>query len=145
MAQFRERLIQLRDEIEAIEPNVEAARGFAGQSAYIDLQTAKFFEEYITWELDHPTAISGALIHNEIFPGKLGGKPVDDAAAISARISGERFAFHIDHELTGAMALLARAKSTSAGDFDGPGVPQPDWTRLVFEDGYFRIGGLFST
>lgn len=141
MKDFRKRLDRLRECIAALEPLLNAAEGYPAKTATIDWQVAKFFEEFITWELDHPEAVTEALIHNEICPGKLGGKPVKDAAAIRERISDERFAFHIDHELTGAMALLARAKAALAGDRDWPAGRELDWSRLAYEEGYFRIDG----
>lgn len=141
IAQFRQRLARLRDEIEAVEPEVVSVSGFVGQSAAIDLQVARFFEEFISWELDHPDVVTEALVHNETFPGYLGGSPVENAAEIVAREGEPRFNAHLERELSGAMALLARAKGSLAGDRDRPEGRELDWSRLVYEDGYFRIDG----
>lgn len=85
--------------------------------------------------------VTEALVHNETFPGYGGGKPVADAAVIVEREGDKRCTFHIDHELTVAMALLSRAEATLDDDDDRPPVPELDWTRAPYANGYFRING----
>lgn len=141
MEQLRQRLQELRESISAQEPRLDAAGGLPAQAAYIDLQVAKLFAEYITWELEHPDVMTEALVHNETHPGYLSGKPVEDAAAIRESEGGKRYTCHIDRELTGAMTLLSRAEATLTEDQDWPDIPDLDWCRVVYEDGYFRVDG----
>ena len=96
---FRHRLSKLHARIDAVSDALKGVDGFAKKAGLIDLQVARFFAEYIAWELEHPELMTEALGSSEFFEG------INNDQSECLR----RYRFHIDHELTGSMEILDQA------------------------------------
>lgn len=128
---FRNRLSKLQTKIDALAGALEKVDGYPKQAGLIDLQVAKFFAEYIAWELDHPELTTEALGLSEYF------KKIELSPAEHQR----RYRFHINHELTGSMEILDQAMTRLESDKKWPQVKLVDWTKVKYQDNFFRVDG----
>jgi hypothetical protein len=131
-ANFDERLDALRQRIDAVAAAVDDAEGYPREAARIDLQVARFFADYIAWELEHPKITKEALAGNIRFQNWGPKNPTDPQ---------KRYRNHLNRELSGAMALLAQAEQRLQADGPWPEPPERDWQQMALQDGYFRIDG----
>ena len=97
---FDQRLLELRQRIDAVATSLQQAEGLAQKAGLIDLQIAKYFADYIAWELDYPGIMKDALAANDFF---------DEQETLTPAERDQRYHDHIDRELTGAMALMKQA------------------------------------
>jgi len=128
---FRNRLSKLQTKIDALAGALEKVDGYPKQAGLIDLQVARFFAEYVAWELEHPELTTEALGLSEYF------KKIELSPAEHQR----RYRFHIDHELTGSMEILDQALARLAADKKWPEVKQIDWGKAKYQDHFFRVDG----
>lgn len=128
---FKGRLSQLHAKIDVVSEALERTEGFEKKAGLIDLQVAKFFAEYIAWELEHPELMKEALGLSEYFKKIEVGQPECQ----------RRYLFHIDHELTGSMEILDQALERIASDKKWPEVKEVQWDKVKFQDGFFRADG----
>ena len=129
---FRRRLEKLRDRIEVVASALNQSDGFPKRAGQIDLQIARFFAEYVDWELDHPDIMKDALISSEGFMENPDFGPSERE---------RRYRFHIDYELTSSLAILDQAMKRLHAPADWPKVPEIPWDRVQYESGYFRFNG----
>ena len=128
---FRNRLTKLHAKIDLVASALEKSEGYPKQAGLIDLQVARFFAEYIAWELDHPELTTEALGLSEYF------KKIE----LSPEEHQRRYRFHIDHELKGSMEILDQARKRLAADKKWPALKQIDWTKVEYQDNFFRVDG----
>ena len=128
---FRDRLTELHARIDSVSDALEGADGYPRKAGLIDLQVARFFADYIAWELDHPELMAEALGSSEFFEG------IEHDQSECLR----RYRFHLDHELTGSMKVLNQAFERIASDKKWPEIREPRWDEAEFEDGFFRVDG----
>ena len=127
---FDQRLSDLHQRIETVAASLQQAEGLARTAGMIDLQVAKYFAEYIAWELDHPDIIKEALAANDIIPGQ---------ETLTPEQRDQRYLEHINRELTDAMVVLEQAMQRLEEDDFRP-VPEPiRWKDMVYKDGNFRV------
>ncbi|MGM0573602.1 MAG: beta-galactosidase [Bacteroidota bacterium] len=127
---FDQRLSDLRQRIETVAASLQQAEGLAKTAGNIDLQVAKYFAEYIAWELDHPDIMKEALAADDYFPHQ---------ETLTPEQRDQRYLEHIDRELTGAMAVLDQALQRLEEDDFRP-APEPiSWRDMVYNDGNFRV------
>jgi len=130
--EFDQRLIQLRQKIDTVATALQQADGLAHTTGLIDLQIAKYFADYIAWELDHPGIMKDALAANDFF---------DEQETLTPAQRDQRYHDHIDRELTGAMELMNQSMWRLDEDANGPGVEPIRWADMVYKDGNFRVDG----
>ena len=58
---FEQRLADLRHKIDMVETSLQLAEGLAQAKGQINLQIAKYFADYIAWELEHPDIMKDAF------------------------------------------------------------------------------------
>lgn len=126
---FDQRLSALHQRIETVAASLQQAGGLARRAGLIDLQVAKYFAEYIAWELDHPDIITEALAANDISPGQ---------EPLTPEQRHQRYIEHINRELTDAMVVLDQAMQRLEEDFR-PGPEPISWRDMVYKDGNFRV------
>ena len=129
---FEQRLFELRQRVDTVATLLQQAEGLAQSAGLIDLQVAKYFADYIAWELTHPSITKDALAANDLWPGQ-------EKLNIAQR--NERYHDHIDRELTGAMVLMDKAMQRLDEDVHRPGVEPIRWSDMVYKDGNFRVDG----
>ena len=115
-----------------VETSLQQAEGLVQTAGLIDLQIAKYFADYITWELGHPGIMKDALAANDFF---------DEQETLTPAQRDQRYHDHIDRELTGAMALMDQAVKRLDEDDYGQGVEPISWADMVYKDGNFRVDG----
>jgi beta-galactosidase len=111
---------------------LEQAEGYPKKAGLIDLQVAKFFAEYIDWELDHPELMKEALGLSEYF------KKIE----VDQPERHRRYHFLIDHELTDSMEILDQAMARLDSDKKWPKLKDIEWDKIKYQDGYFRYNGV---
>lgn len=126
---FDQRLSDLHQRIETVAASLQRAEGLARTAGLIDLQVAKYFAEYIAWELDHPDIIKEALAANDNFPGQ---------EPLTPEQRDQRYLEHINRELTDAMVVLDQAMQRMEEDFR-PGPEPISWRDMVYKDDNFRV------
>jgi len=129
---FDQRLVELRQRIDTVATSLQQAEGLAQKAGLIDLQIAKYFADYIAWELGHPSIMKDALAANDFF---------DEQETLTPAQRDQRYHEHIDRELTGATALMDQAMRRLDEDANGPDVEPIRWTDMVYKDGNFRVDG----
>ena len=129
---FGQRLSQLRERIDAVAAALDGSEGFPQKAGQIDLQVAKFFAEYVSWELEHPEIMKDALVSSEGFK-----KNFDVGTSEQER----RYRFHIDYELTSSMGILDQAMARIGARAHWPKVPEIQWDQVKYENGGFRYNG----
>jgi hypothetical protein len=129
---FDQRLLVLQQRIDTVAISLQGAEGLAQTAGQIDLQIAKYFADYITWELGHPDIMKDALAANDFF---------DEQDSLTPAQRDQRYHDHIDRELTGAMVLMDQAMQRLEKDANGPGLEPIRWADLVYKDGNFRVDG----
>ncbi len=129
---FDQCLLELRQRIDTVETSLQQAEGLAQNTGLIDLQIAKYFADYIAWELGHPNIMKDALAANDFF---------DEQETLTPAQRDQRYHEHIDRELTGAMALMNQAMRKLDEDAHRPGVEPIRWADMVYKDGNFRVDG----
>jgi beta-galactosidase len=129
---FQSRLVKLHKKIDAVAAALDDADDFPQRAGRIDLQAARFFAEYIAWELEHPEMMKDALLSSEYF----NATPITDPVE-----RDRRYLLHIDSELTGSMKVLDEALSRLKKQVSWPQTREIDWSTLQFADGYFRFQG----
>ncbi len=137
---YLNRLAELRSKIESVAAVLVKYDGYHAKAGNIDVQIAKFFADYVQWELDHPDLMKDALVGNEAFADNGHGPAIELLDAIDDAERERRYHFHINYELTGCMEILGHALSRLDSRIDIPVGPDIEWSRMVFENGYFRIG-----
>ena len=128
---FSKRLAKLHTKINTVADALEKAEGFPKQAGLIDVQVAKFFAEFIAWELEHPELTNEALGSSEFF------KKIELSPAEQQR----RYRFHINHELKGSMDILDQALARLDADKKWPEVKDIDWRKAKYQDNFFRVDG----
>jgi hypothetical protein len=140
-ADYRQRLSKLHDKIDHVSTALENSEGFPAKAGHIDLQVAKFFAEYIDWELDHPEIMKDVLIGNETYGDTKFSKAVKKDVGVDLSERERRFQFHIEHELNSSMDILEQALARLEQDAEWPEVKNINWEQVVFSNGYFRLNG----
>src|SRR6056297_2480041 len=110
---FEQRLVELQQKIDSVAAYLQQAEGLAESAGHIDLQVARYFADYIEWELEHPDLITEALAANDFF---------DAQETLTPAQREQRYIEHIDRELTGAMAVLDDAMQRLEVDDFRPGL-----------------------
>ena len=128
---FGGRLAELNAKIDTVSDTLETADGYARKAGLIDLQVARFFADYIAWELEHPELMKDALGSSEFFNKIKVDKPECD----------RRYRFHIDHELTSSMQILDQAVERIASGKKWPEPKDIQWDKAKYQDGFFRADG----
>ena len=128
---FEQRLDTLYQRIDVVESSLKQAEGYAKSAGLIDLQVAKFFAGYISWELAHPDIMKDALATNESYFGQ---------GELTMEEREQRYRNHIDRELTGSMTILDQAMLRLHKDDQMPGLKPIHWSDMVYKDGNFRVG-----
>jgi hypothetical protein len=126
-----ERLVELRGSLERTAELIDGAAGYAAEAGRIDLQVARWFADYIEWELENPALMKQALVGDWIFHS-------DEPPA--SEVAAQRYREHLKRELDGAFALVEQAAARLTAQRDWPVTFRPDWERMRFADGYFRMG-----
>ena len=126
---YRARLAKLHGRIATVEKALKMAEAFPKQAGMIDLQVAKFFAEYVEWELDHQELTTEALGSSEFF------KKVELSLAEKKR----RYHAHIDRELKGSMEILDQAMARLEASKDWPKVKHIAWDKVKYKDHFFRV------
>ncbi|MCP4311450.1 MAG: hypothetical protein GY790_09335 [Bacteroidetes bacterium] len=129
---FDHRLLELRQRIDVVETSLQQAEALAQTEGEIDLQIARYFAEYITWELGHPDIMKDALAANDFF---------DEQESLTPAQRDQRYHDHIEGELTGAMVLLDQALKRLDEDDNRAGVEPVRWADMVYKDGNFQVDG----
>jgi len=129
---FDQRLCKLRRKIDTVTTLLQQAEGLAKTAGLIDLQIAKYFADYIAWELAHPDIMKDALAANDCYAGQ---------EKLTAVQRNQRYHDHIDRELTGAMTLLDNARLRLVKYPHKPGPEPIRWSNMVYKDGNFRVDG----
>ena len=129
---FDQRLLDLRQRIETVEASLQQEEGLVQTQGLIDLQVAKYFADYIAWELEHPDIMTEALAANDFF---------DEQETLTPEQREQRYRDHLDIELTGAMKILDQAMQRLEEDSNEPGVEPIRWADMVYEEGNFRVDG----
>jgi hypothetical protein len=128
---FKLRLSKLHTKIDAVAGALEKVEGFPKKAGLIDLQVARFFAEYVAWELEHPELMTEALGSSEYF------KRIDLDESECLR----RYRSHINRELTGSMEILDQALKRTGSNKKWPKVKEIQWDKVVYQDNFFRVGG----
>lgn len=129
---FGQRLIELQQKIDKVEIKLHEAEGLAKNTGVIDMNIAKYFADYIDWELDHPDMMKDALSSNDYFK---------EQETLSQEQRDQRYHEHIDRELSDATALLDQAMQRLSEDDYTPGVKPIRWADMIYKDGNFRVDG----
>jgi hypothetical protein len=129
---FDQRLAELCQRIESVKTSLQQAEGLVQTEGLIDLQIAKYFADYIAWELEHPGIMKEALAANDFF---------DEQETLTPAQRDQRYHYHIDRELSGAMTLMDQVMQRLDEDAHGPDVEPIRWADMVYKDGNFRIDG----
>ncbi|MBT3201305.1 MAG: hypothetical protein HN350_15500 [Phycisphaerales bacterium] len=129
--EFGGRLAELNAKIDSVSETVEKSDGYAKQAGLIDLQVARFFADYIAWELEHPELMKEALGSSEFF------KKIE----LDQHECEKRYRFHIDHELTSSMEILDQAAERIASGKKWPAPRDIQWGKTKYQDGFFRVDG----
>ncbi|TDI69615.1 MAG: hypothetical protein E2O86_05145 [Bacteroidetes bacterium] len=129
---FGQRLVELQQKIDTVEAKLQHAEGLVQNKGLIDLRIAKYFADYIAWELDHSDIMRDALSSNDFF---------DAQETLTPAQRDQRYQDHIDRELTDATALLDQAMQRLSEDDYRPGVKPIRWADMVYKDGNFRVDG----
>jgi len=130
--EFEERLLELRQKIDHVEIKLQEAEGLAQNTGIIDMRIAKYFADYIAWELGHPAIMKDALASNDYFKGQ---------ETLTPEQRDQRYHEHIDRELTDATVLMDRTMEQLATDVRRPGVEPISWRDMIYKDGNFRVDG----
>ncbi|PQJ27242.1 beta-galactosidase [Rubritalea profundi] len=128
---FRNRLSKLHTKIDTVSSALEEVEGFPKKSGMIDLQVARFFAEYVAWELEHPELTAEALGSSEFFK-KI---ELDEAECL------RRYRAHINRELTGSIEILDQALGRIGSKKKWPEVKEIEWDKAVYQDNFFRVNG----
>lgn len=129
--EFRNRLSKLHTKIDTVSGALENVDGFPKKAGMIDLQVARFFAEYVAWELDHPELMTEALGSSEFFK-----KITLDQAECE-----RRYRAHINRELTGSMEILDQALGRIGSKKKWPQVRDIEWDKAVYQNNFFRVDG----
>lgn len=129
--EFRIRLSKLHTKIDAVAGALEKVEGFPKEAGMIDLQVARFFAEYVAWELEHPELMTEALGNSEFF------KKIE----LDQTECQRRYRAHINRELTGSMEILDQALGRIGSDKKWPEVKELQWDKAKYQDGFFRVDG----
>jgi hypothetical protein len=129
---FRPRLEKLNDKIETVSRVIDQADGYPGKAGRIDLQVAKFFAQYIAWELEHPEIMKDALVSSKRFEKNI---------HFDKTTRDKRYTHHVDHELRASMDILDQALARLEQKNSWPAVPEIPWRQMTFDKGYFRVKG----
>ncbi len=129
---FEQRLVELRQKINAVETSLQHAEGLSKNMGLIDQQIAKYFADYIAWELSHPDIMKEALAANDFFKGQ---------ETLTSVQRDQRYHEHVDRELTDATALMDQVLEKMTVDVPSPGVDPIPWADMVYKDGNFRVNG----
>ena len=136
----QQRLELLKEKIEVVSSALEPAEGFPKKSGQIDLQTAKFFFEYLSWELQNPEITKDALMGNQtIVVRGASSTAVNTGVKIDSFERDRRYQHHINAELTGSMQVLDQALARLEKRGNWPVTRDINWSQMKFKDGYFRI------
>jgi len=129
---FRQRLINLRTRIASVDDALDQSEGLVQSAGRIDLQIARYFARYITWELDHPGIMKEALAANSRYAGQ---------EKLNAEQREQRYHDHLEYERTSAMRLLDQALRRLETDDKRPATDTIPWEKMVYQDGCFRVDG----
>jgi len=130
--EFRPRLGELQQKIDKVKIKLKQAEGLARNTGIINMRIAKYFADYIAWELDHPDIMKEALAANNFF---------DEQVTFTPEQRDQRYLEHIDRELTDATLLMDQAMEHLAADVRCPGLEPVPWRDMVYKDGNFRVDG----
>lgn len=130
--EFEERLSDLHKKIDAVTVSLQNADGQAKTDGTINCNIAKYFAEYIRWELDHPEITKEALSRNDLWPGQ---------EKLNTEQQDKRYNDHINRELTDAMILLEQVQHWHKKIAETSASEPINWSKMVFEDGNFKVDG----
>jgi hypothetical protein len=128
---YHTRLVKLHDKIDTVETSLAQVKGYPQKAGQIDLQVAKFFAQYIAWELEHPKQMKEALALSGYYK----------RIKLNESERNERYYFTLDYELTGAMEILNQAMARLDSDKKWPEVKEIQWDKVKYKDGFFRENG----
>lgn len=130
--EFGQRLLELQQKIDNVEIRLQKAEGLTRNMGIIDMRIARYFADYIDWELDHPEMMKEALSSNDYFK---------DQETLSPEQIDQRYNKHIHRELTDAMVLLNQSMLRLDEDTNKPGLEPILWRNMIYKDGNFLVDG----
>ena len=128
---FNTRLQNLNEKIRTVESAIEKAEGRTLQAGKIDLEIARFFAEYLSWEMEHPDIMKDVLVRDR-FKGKRNLTPLQKE---------QRYLDHLDRELSGSDYILDQAMARLKKKDVGPLPASIDWSKVEYKDNNFRYNG----
>lgn len=126
--QFESKLEQLNTKIEAVTKTLPKTKNFLHKSVTIDIEVARFFSQYIKWELQHPEFTAHALGESEYFKN----------IKLSKAEKWNRYRFHINHQLTSSIQILDQALNRISSNKKWPTPKKIQWNKVKYENGFFR-------
>ena len=129
---FEQRLLQLQEKIDMVTVAMQKAEGIAKTNGEINLNVARYFANYINWELKHPAITTDALARNDRWPRQ---------EKLTEEQRTTRYNDHINRELTDAMTLLEETLTQLDKATATPDIKPINWNDMVFENGNFRVNG----